>query len=679
MNTILNQVDGERFVAIHGDCVEAMRDLPDNSIDYSVYSPPFSSLYIYSESARDMGNVGGDDEFQATYAHALAELFRVTKPGRLTTIHVKDLVYYSNASEKGDRGLRDFSGACIKTHVDAGWTYHSRTTVRRCPVREMTKAKPDGLLYRNFRLDAGRVRQGLPEYIITFRKWAEGEQAPPIVHVPGLWPEWAGEGEQFVTGRGPHDLLPDYERLGEAAQKRDPRYLEALDIWQRWADPVWLDTSETDVLNVRVARDEEAEKHLCLARGSLVLTIIGFKPIEEVEVGELVLTHRGRWRAVIGKLNAGVRPVVTVRAQGVPGLTLTPDHKLWTRLVPHGGKWDACFARRRAERTEPSWVRSDEVVGSYVNLKLPPIDQDADPQRLGWTPLDLWIAGRWLGDGHFGSRGNLVLSCGQHEIDGLVSRLGDRCGAVNRTQTGFQIWIKDRDGRLRGLLQNCERGAWRKQIPAEAFAWTRDSARYLLDGYLSADGSFNRRRGRFMASSVSRALMLGVAMLFQRVHGVAASIVEGRPSRPDVIDGRPVNARAEWVMSAYVEQSRVKPFIREDGAWNKVRSVDPSEDCEVWCLRVDEDESFTAEGCVVKNCPMPLDLIDRSIRLWSNRGDVVLSPFMGIGSEGWGALRAGRRFIGVELKDSYFLTAVKNLQVAEAETAGGTLFEPVSA
>lgn len=340
MNTILNQVDGNRFVAIHGDCVEALRDLPDNSIDYSVYSPPFSSLYIYSESARDMGNVGGDDEFQATYAHALVELFRVTKPGRLTTIHVKDLVYYSNASEKGDRGLRDFSGACIRTHVEAGWTYHSRTTVRRCPVREMTKAKPDGLLYRNFRLDAGRVRQGLPEYIITFRKWADGEQATPIVHVPGLWTEWAGEGEQFVTGRGAHDLLPDYERLGEAAQRRDPRYLEALDIWQRWADPVWMDTSETDVLNARVARDEEAEKHLC---------------------------------------------------------------------------------------------------------------------------------------------------------------------------------------------------------------------------------------------------------------------------------------------------------------------------------------------------PMPLDLIDRSIRLWSNRGDVVFSPFMGIGSEGWGALRAGRRFIGVELKDSYFRTAVKNLQVAEAETAGGTLFEPVSA
>lgn len=225
MNTILNQESGETWTAIHGDCMEALKDLPDNSIDFSVYSPPFSSLYIYSESIRDCGNVAGDEEFQATYAHAAAELFRVTKPGRLTCIHVKDLVFYSNASEKGDRGLRDFSGSCIRTHQDAGWSYHSRTTVWRCPVREMTKAKPDGLLFKNFRTDAARVRQGLPEYLITFRKWAEGMgETPPVIHDPAEFP---------------------------------------LDIWQAWASPVWMDTRETDVLNVRVARDDEAEKHLC--------------------------------------------------------------------------------------------------------------------------------------------------------------------------------------------------------------------------------------------------------------------------------------------------------------------------------------------------------------------------------------------------------------------------------
>ena len=181
MKTIIEQSSGAGWTAIHGDCVEAMKDIPDNSIDFSVYSPPFSSLYIYSESERDMGNVGSDAEFQATYGHAVAELYRVTKPGRLTAIHVKDLVYYSNASDKGDRGLRDFTGDCIRTHAGRGWSYHSRTTIWRCPVREMQKAKPDGLLFKNFRTDAGRVRQGLAEYLIAFRKWAPGmDEATPV-------------------------------------------------------------------------------------------------------------------------------------------------------------------------------------------------------------------------------------------------------------------------------------------------------------------------------------------------------------------------------------------------------------------------------------------------------------------------------------------------------------------
>ena len=256
---------GKNWTLWNGDCVEILAQLPDNSVDYSVFSPPFANLYIYSESARDMGNVNDDDEFQACYSHVAKELFRIIKPGRLVSIHVKDLVYYSNASARGDRGLKDFTGACIRTHVKAGWTLHSKTTVRRCPVEEMKKAKPDGLLYKNFRLDAGRVRQGMPEYIVTFRKWTDDmEAAPPITHLPGLWPEWAGEGERFVTRRTfGHEGMPDYLHLSEKAQKADPRYLEALDIWQKWANPVWDDTSNTNVLNARVARDPEAEKHLC--------------------------------------------------------------------------------------------------------------------------------------------------------------------------------------------------------------------------------------------------------------------------------------------------------------------------------------------------------------------------------------------------------------------------------
>lgn len=247
----MNNVITDRYALYHGDCVEHVASLPDNSVDFSVYSPPFSSLYIYSDSERDMGNAESDEEFFQHYAFLIREKLRVTKPGRLSSIHVKDLVYYSNASEKGDRGLKDFTGECIRAHIEAGWTYHSRTTIWRCPVREMTKSKPDGLLYKNFRQDAARVRQGLPEYLITFRKWDDSaEQAPPVMHDYMLWREWAGEGERFVQQHPSASNMPR-------------EYSEALDVWQNWASPVWMDTRMTDVLNVDVVRSDEDEKHLC--------------------------------------------------------------------------------------------------------------------------------------------------------------------------------------------------------------------------------------------------------------------------------------------------------------------------------------------------------------------------------------------------------------------------------
>lgn len=217
-------VFGKGYALYRGDCVEVLAQLPAGSVDFSVYSPPFSSLYIYSDSERDMGNCADDAEFFAHYAHALAEIHRVTKPGRLTAIHVKDLVYYRN--QRGTAGLRDFTGGCIAAHLAAGFDLHSRVTIWRDPVREMQKTKAHGLLYKTLRTDAAHSRQGLPEYLVVFRKWArDGEtEAPPVTHDPADFP---------------------------------------LEQWQRWASPVWMDTRETDVLNVQVARRDRDEKHLC--------------------------------------------------------------------------------------------------------------------------------------------------------------------------------------------------------------------------------------------------------------------------------------------------------------------------------------------------------------------------------------------------------------------------------
>jgi DNA modification methylase len=204
-------------------------EMPENSIDLSVYSPPFSSLYIYSDSERDMGNVGSDAEFQEFYRPLVRDLFRVTKPGRCSAIHVKDLVYYSTSSERGDRGLRDFTGDCIRTHIQEGWTYHRRITIWRCPVREMQKTKSDRLLYKNFRTDGARTGGGMPEYLVVFRKWAPGmEETSPVIHSKHEYP---------------------------------------LDAWQHYAQPsyfvndLWDDTDETNVLNVGAKSDEE--RHLC--------------------------------------------------------------------------------------------------------------------------------------------------------------------------------------------------------------------------------------------------------------------------------------------------------------------------------------------------------------------------------------------------------------------------------
>lgn len=213
---------GEGWAAYRGDCVDVVRQLPDASVHLSVFSPPFSGLYIYNDSEADMGNSASDAEFLAHYRFLAAELFRVTKPGRLCVVHCKDLVFYRTQTGH-DAGLRDFPGMLVRAHQEAGFTFHSRVTVWRDPVREMTKTKAHGLLYKQLRTDSSFSRQGLPEYLLVFRRWArEGEAVEPVTHTQESFP------------------LPQ---------------------WQEWASPVWMNTRETDVLNAQ--RDPADEKHIC--------------------------------------------------------------------------------------------------------------------------------------------------------------------------------------------------------------------------------------------------------------------------------------------------------------------------------------------------------------------------------------------------------------------------------
>jgi len=217
----LNDAHGTNWTAYHGDCVSVVGQLPPSSIDFAVYSPPFSGLYIYNDSVADMGNCSTDEEFIAQYRYLCAELHRVIRPGRLIAVHCKDLVYYR--TQRGTAGLRDLPGMLIRAHEEAGFDFHSRVTIWRCPVREMTKTKAHGLLYKQLRADSTFSRQGLPEYLLIFRKWAEeGEEVRPVTHTPETFP---------------------------------------LDQWQQWASPVWTDTRVTDVLDSR--KDPQDEKHIC--------------------------------------------------------------------------------------------------------------------------------------------------------------------------------------------------------------------------------------------------------------------------------------------------------------------------------------------------------------------------------------------------------------------------------
>ena len=178
------------------------------------------------------------------------------------------------------------------------------------------------------------------------------------------------------------------------------------------------------------------------------------------------------------------------------------------------------------------------------------------------------------------------------------------------------------------------------------------------DGHITDDG-------KETASSVSRALLLGMAIVAQRVRGKVASVYAGRGERESKIDGRKIHCNEEWnmVISPHFSYSA----IESDGTWKKVKRIQKAGTADVWSIEVETDHSYMAEGCIVKNCPLQLPVIERGVELWSNPDDVVLDPFDGIGSTGYQAVKMGRRHIGIELKASYYNIAAENLKQAEAD------------
>lgn len=607
---------GDDFTLINGDSIEEIKTLENDSVHFEIFSPPFSNLYIYSDSFRDMGNCKNDGEFFEHFDYLIPELYRILMPGRLCAIHCKQLVNYKGRD--GASGLRDFRGDIIRAFSAHGFQYHSEVCIWKDPVIEMQRTKSHGLLYKQLRKDSSYSRQGLADYLVIMRKWTED----------GV------------------DVAPVNTKTKDNFE---------LDKWQNYASPVWFDIRQTNVLNIQLARDGNDEKHICLAHGSLILTKEGHKQIQDISIGDLVLTHKGRWMPVTAKAMTGINDVVQVKAQGVPGLVLTPTHEAWARSSN-----GMTHPKQQAIKTPPRWIEAKNLTGNYVNLKLPATEEPENKSELHW-----WIVGRWLADGHIDQRDVAHISCGENKLEYFLAKVGDIAGNPQK-RTAYQVPLKDKGRAIRTILDKCGKLAHGKHLPPEAFTLPANFAKALLDGYLSGDGHFNRRRNRWYATSVSRELLLGMQMIVQRITGEIPSIHQGRGAGTAIIEGRTVNTHTEWVLS-WGGVSHSFSFMAEDGAWKKVKAVIPVGMAQTWSVQVAEDESYTAEGCIVKNCPLQLDVIERAVDLWTNPGDTVFSPFAGVGSEGVVSLKMNRKFIGIELKESYWRQASNNLKaISEA-------------
>ena len=210
---------GKGWRMMLGDCVERTSELADESVGFSVFSPPFASLYTYSNSERDMGNSRTDDEFARHFQFLIRELYRVLKPGRLVSFHCMNLP--TSKERDGVIGIRDFRGDLIRAFMEEGFIYHSEVTIWKDPVTAMQRTKALGLLHKTIRKDSSMSRQGIPDYLVTMRK--PGVNPDPIAH--------------------PDDSFP-------------------VSLWQRYASPVWMDINPSDTLQYRSARENGDERHI---------------------------------------------------------------------------------------------------------------------------------------------------------------------------------------------------------------------------------------------------------------------------------------------------------------------------------------------------------------------------------------------------------------------------------
>ena len=216
----LDQTIGENFALYHGDCVEVIKGLPDRSVHYSIFSPPFANLYCYSNSPRDMGNCRSNEEFFEHFGYLVDELARVMQPGRNVSFHC--MLFPASKERDGFIGLKDFRGDLIRAFQAKGFIFHSETVIWKDPVTQMQRTKALGLLHKSVRENASMCRQGIPDYLVTMR--TPGDVVERVKHTA----------EDYPVGH-----------------------------WQKVASPVWMDIDPSDTLQYASAREHDDERHIC--------------------------------------------------------------------------------------------------------------------------------------------------------------------------------------------------------------------------------------------------------------------------------------------------------------------------------------------------------------------------------------------------------------------------------
>lgn len=232
---VLNQHQGKNYALYHGDSVEVLQGIPDNSVHYSMTSIPFASLYTYSNSDRDMGNSRTYEEFQEQYQFLGKEWFRCMMPGRLVSIHCMNLP--ASKEKDGFIGIKDFRGDVIRWMQSLGFIYHSEVCIWKNPVTAMQRTKALGLLHKQIKKDSSMSRNGIPDYLVTFRK--PGENPEPVSHTDETYP------------------VSKWQNV-------------ASPIWDEYPSPVWWDINQSDTLNGKLAREDSDERHVCPLQLSVI-------------------------------------------------------------------------------------------------------------------------------------------------------------------------------------------------------------------------------------------------------------------------------------------------------------------------------------------------------------------------------------------------------------------------